>query len=335
MTSPEARAQAEARQAQLTKPRGSLGRLESLAIWLASCQARAIPKVDSVECVIFAADHGVTHRGVSAFPQEVTAQMAHNFLNGGAACSVLAREHECRLTVVDMGIASGPLPQIPNSNDTWIAAGTRDFVIHSAMTTKQCQRALDIGRNQAIERQADLLIAGEMGIGNTSSASAIAVKLLGGSLSNWVGRGTGISDSVLNAKIEIIKKAIDRVESVDPETVLSELGGFEIAAMVGFYLGCCESNTPFLVDGWISTIAALIACRINPHTVDYFEVAHGSVEHGHGKLCEILGKRPLLNLDMRLGEASGALAALSIVKQACALHSGMATFAEASVSGKV
>ena len=322
------------RQSQLTKPTGSLGRLETLAIWLAGCQGQAIPTLDDVQCVLFAADHGIAQRGVSAFPQEVTAQMAMNFLTGGAASSVLARANGCTLKVIDMGIASGPLSMIPKAKSTWIAAGTADFVERPAMSPQQCQQAMETGRQLALNANADLLIAGEMGIANTSSASAIAARLLGGTLEAWVGRGTGVDDNTLAAKEAAVSQALDRSPVNAPIDVLTEFGGFEIVAMVGFYLGCCESKTPFLVDGWISSVAALVATRLNPDVALYFEIAHSSAERGHRALCDTLDKAPLLSLDMRLGEASGALVALSTLRMACALHGEMATFAEASVSGK-
>jgi len=339
-----ARAVARLRQDNLTKPPGSLGRLEHLAVALAAMQAREKPRIDQPWISIFAGDHGVVEEGVSAFPQAVTQQMLANFVNGGAAISVLARAAGAHLEVIDAGtLASAPLPGVHWAG---AGAGTANFTQGPAMSEAQLAHCLETGR-ASVERAraagSDLFIGGEMGIGNTTSAAAVACALLGLPGADLAGPGTGLDAGGVSHKAEVIDRGL-ALHGFTPsfgkgganaEYALRCLGGFEIAALAGAYLACAQQGLPALVDGFITTSAALAACRMNPGVRDWLLFAHASAEPGHHRLLTALEARPLLHLEMRLGEGSGAATALPLLRLACELHGGMATFAEAGVSGGV
>jgi nicotinate-nucleotide--dimethylbenzimidazole phosphoribosyltransferase len=358
-----ARAAATARQAQLTKPPGALGELESLAIRLAAMQAVECPVVDPVWIAVFAADHGVAEEGVSAFPQAVTAEMVKNFGRGGAAICVAAQSLAARLEVIDLGTVDD-LSAVAGVAHLSIGRGTANFTVEPAMTGEQCARALDSGRHSAERARlanARLYIGGEMGIANTTSAAALACGLLNEAPENLAGPGTGLDPDGVAHKARVIRRALVLhgylpsgvacdgavqgkaapqsgcgpgvgVSGEDAWDALTRLGGFEIAALVGAYLACAKMGMPVLVDGFISTAAALTAERICPGTANWLIYAHFSPEPGHARLLAELKAKPLLNLGLRLGEGSGAAVAVPILRMACALHSGMATFSEAGVS---
>jgi len=328
---------AAARQACLTKPPGSLGRLEALAIQLAALQGTDRPAVERVQVCVFAGDHGVAAQGVSAFPQAVTAQMLANFVAGGAAVSVLARAQGVSLEVVNLGTAADPGP-LPGVVDAHIAPMTADFTREPAMTPAQLAAALDAGRaavQRATQAGAQLFIGGEMGIANTTAAAALACALLGEEPTALSGPGTGLDAAGVANKAAVIGRALalhgPQIDS--PLDALRRLGGFEIAALAGAAIACAQAGRPLLVDGFIVTAAVLTACRLQPGVRDWLLFAHRSAEPGHGRLLDALDAAPLLALDLRLGEGSGALAALPLLRLACAVHADMATFAEAGVAG--
>ena len=327
---------AELRQAQLTKPPGALGELERLAIRLAGMQGRVCPQVERVAITVFAADHGVTVEGVSAFPAEVTAQMVLNFLNGGAAISVLARHLRARLEVVDVGVAA-ELPARPGLVSAKVAPGTANLARAPAMTPEQLADALAVGRAAAERAVADgceLFIGGEMGIGNTTAATALICALTGGDPHALTGAGTGVDDATRARKAEVIARALalHGAALANPSEALRRVCGLEIAALTEAFLACGEAGVPVLVDGVIASAAALAACRMVPELSDWLLWGHRSQEPAQQAVFEALGARPLLDLDMRLGEGSGAAVAVPIVQAACRLHGEMATFAEAGVS---
>ncbi|MEH6449454.1 MAG: nicotinate-nucleotide--dimethylbenzimidazole phosphoribosyltransferase [Oleispira sp.] len=331
--------QAQDRQGMLTKPPGSLGLLEEVAITLASLYGDDKPEIKQPLITIFAGDHGVVAQGVSAFPQAVTVEMMRNFVNGGAAISVLAKVNEAELKVVNCGTAFEVdfADDYEALLDKQVAPGTADLSLESAMSAEQLEQALSIGQ-QVIEQGKkdgiDLFIAGEMGIGNTTPAAALGCAYIGQSAAKMTGRGTGIDDAGLNNKISVIEKSLARLQLTDlnAEQILQELGGFEIAAITGAYIRCAQLGIPALVDGFITTAAALAACKMNPQVHDWLLFSHQSEEQGHKFMLEALEAKPLLSLGLRLGEGSGAATALPLLRQACALHNGMATFAEAAVS---
>jgi nicotinate-nucleotide--dimethylbenzimidazole phosphoribosyltransferase len=325
-------------QQQLTKPAGSLGQLEDIAIQLAGLQGQNHPIVDNVQITIFAADHGIAEAAVSAFPQAVTAQMVRNFATDGAAISVLAKENNARLTIINVGTVE-KLEALKYVEDARIAAGTRNFLVTAAMTAMQCQQALLIGRDhidKLLSQNIQLFIGGEMGIANTSSATAIACALIDENVDQLVGAGTGLDQQGIIKKTEIIQQAltVHKDKLTSPLTILQYLGGFEIAALTGAYLHCAKMGLPVLIDGFISSVAALIAQHMQAESLKWFLFSHQSDEQGHQKILSFLNASPLLNLGMRLGEASGAAVALSLIKLSCALHNSMATFTQASVSEK-
>ena len=327
-----------ARQGQLTKPPGSLGRLESLAVTLAALQGRERPSMERVRIVVFAADHGVAAEGVSAFPQEVTVEMIRNFSRGGAAIAVLAREQGAELEVVDVGAAHdpGPLEGVVSAR---VADGTANLSREPAMSGEQLTAALAAGR-AAVERGdstgggLDLFIGGEMGIANTTAATALASLITGATPLELAGPGTGLDAKGVGHKVHVIATACRLHEEAEGEgwESLRRVGGFEIAALTGAYLACAQRGVPVLVDGFISGAAALAAVKINPSVAPWLLYAHASAEPGHRVMMEALGAEPIFDLGMRLGEGSGAAVALAILKLAVALHNGMATFAEAGVS---
>lgn len=337
------KSEAQERQQVLTKPPGSLGRLEDVAITLASLYCDDRPMVKKPMIIIFAGDHGVVAQGVSAFPQAVTVEMIRNFVKGGAAISVLARFNEAQLKVVDCGTAF----EIDFADDYEdliskpVAAGTADLSQESAMTEEQLAQALCIGQQVAEQCKKDgidLFIAGEMGIGNTTPAAALACAYLSQSAEVMTGRGTGIDDVGLQHKIKVIDQALSRLSlnqssnELSAERILQELGGFEIAAIAGAYIRCAQLGIPVLVDGFITTAAALAACKMNAQVHDWLIFSHQSKEQGHKFMLDALQAEPLLNLDLRLGEGSGAASAIPLLRQACALHNEMATFTEAAIS---
>jgi nicotinate-nucleotide--dimethylbenzimidazole phosphoribosyltransferase len=332
-----AMAAAQGRQSQLTKPPGSLGRLEALSIQLAGITGQALPRVDRKAVVVLAGDHGVAAEGVSAYPSEVTAQMALNFLQGGAAINVLSRQVGARVTVADVGVAAN-LPDHPNLLQRKIAYGTANFTREPAMTREQASRAVEIGIEIATREVAlglDLVATGEMGIGNTTSASAVTAVFTGQPVSGVTGRGTGVDDQGLARKVDAIERALTlhRPDAADPLGVLAAVGGFEIGTIAGVCLGAAAHRVPVVVDGFISAAGALIAAALCPAVKPYLIASHLSVERGHAALWEALGLRPLVDLDLRLGEGTGAVLAMHLVEAACRILAEMATFADAGVSG--
>jgi nicotinate-nucleotide--dimethylbenzimidazole phosphoribosyltransferase len=347
MPVPDSRAESEARarQLQLTKPPGSLGRLEELACWFAARSRNPIPDISHCEIFVFAADHGVAAQGVSAFPQSVTGQMVANFAGGGAAINVLAMLEECPIEVVDVGVASDAEP--PRSvRAEKVRPGTRDLLVEAAMTDDELAVALDVGARcarEAIQRGAQLLIAGDMGIANTTAAACLICAFTDTMPEQVVGRGTGVDDAGLAHKREVVtaalvraRKAIGTPDSavVGARRMFAQVGGLEIAAMAGFYIEAARSGVPVLLDGYISGAAALAAVRLEPGALRWMLASHRSAEGGHGYALEALGLNPLVDLGMRLGEGSGAALTLPIIRAALALHRNMATFASAGVDGK-
>lgn len=330
--------QAQARQQQLTKPAGSLGRLESVAVQLAGLQGQVKPTLDQLWIAIFAGDHGVVAEGVSAFPQEVTGQMLHNFVSGGAAISVLARQLGASLEVVDLGTVT-PSLNLPGVRHLNIGPGTANFVQGAAMTQAQGELALQAGRDsvqRAIAAGAQLFIGGEMGIGNTTAASALACALLDCPVVHLAGPGTGLNAAGVSHKARVIERALTlhSVQRGDALQTLLNLGGFEIAALVGAYLACAQEGVAVLVDGFICSVAALVAVRLNPACREWLLFGHRGAEPGHRHVLETLKAEPLLDLGLRLGEGSGAALAVPLLRLACDLHGQMATFAEAAVADR-
>lgn len=359
---------ASERQQQLTKPAGSLGKLEKVAIRLAGMQGKVLPSAEKVAIAIFAADHGIAAEGVSVFPQAVTAEMVKNFAGGGAAICVAARFIDAPLTVYNLGTIA-PTEGLANVANHPIAQQTSNFLHHAAMTPVQLAKAMDIGRmavcnatisvpgadnsefdfsadegkdqialQSAQNHRSDLFVAGEMGIANTTSATAIACVLLDCSAEKLAGPGTGLDAGGISHKAKIITQAIERHRSElkgtieDPLIVLQYFGGFEIAALTAAYLACAQEGLPAVVDGFICTVAAMVACRINPRVADWMILSHTSAEPAYNMLLDSFDDVPLLNLELRLGEGSGAAIAVPLIRLACTLHNEMATFAEAAVS---
>ena len=330
--------QAQARQQQLTKPAGSLGRLESVAVQLAGLQGQVKPSLDQLWIAIFAGDHGVVAEGVSAFPQEVTGQMLHNFVSGGAAISVLARQLGASLEVVDLGTVT-PSLSLPGVRHLNIGPGTANFVAGAAMTSAQGELALQAGRDsvqRALAAGAQLFIGGEMGIGNTTAASALACALLDCPVVHLAGPGTGLNAAGVSHKAQVIERALalHGAQRGDALQTLFNLGGFEIVALVGAYLACAQEGIAVLVDGFICSVAALVAVRLNPACREWLLFGHRGAEPGHRHLLETLKAEPLLDLGLRLGEGSGAALAVPLLRLACDLHGQMATFAEAAAADR-
>lgn len=330
--------QATARQQQLTKPAGSLGRLESVAVQLAGLQGQVKPTLSQVWIAIFAGDHGVVAEGVSAFPQEVTGQMLLNFVSGGAAISVLARQLGAQLEVVDLGTVN-PALNLPGVRHLNLGAGTANFVEGAAMTQAQGEQALQAGRDSLLRAKAagaQLFIGGEMGIGNTTAASALACALLDCPVAHLTGPGTGLNAEGVSHKAQVIERALalHAAQRSDALQTLFNLGGFEIAALVGAYLAAAQEGVAVLVDGFICTVAALVAVRLNPACREWLLFGHRGAEPGHRHVLETLKAEPLLELGLRLGEGSGAALAVPLLRLACDLHGQMATFAEAAVADR-
>src|SRR5213082_2767437 len=314
----EAGTAAALRERQLTKPAGALGRLEELAAWLATWQGRHPPRLDHPRTVVFAANHGVAARGVSAYPAAVTAQMVQNFIAGGAAVNQLCRVIDADLRVYEMNL------------DT----PTGDIVEGPAMTEEECGRAIAYGM-MAVEPGIDALAVGEMGIANTTVAAALCMALFGGDAAGWTGPGTGVVGAALTKKREVVAAAVARhqPEAGDPFDMLRRLGGLEFAAMAGAILAARMGRVPVVLDGFCAGAAAAVLHAAHPRALDHCVVGHVSAEPGHRRLLDRLGKPALFDFGMRLGEASGATLAIAVLKAAAACHSGMATFADAGVSG--
>ncbi|WFU78487.1 nicotinate-nucleotide--dimethylbenzimidazole phosphoribosyltransferase [Bradyrhizobium sp. CIAT3101] len=323
-----------ARQTQLTKPTGALGRLEQLAIELAGLQATERPRAARVPIIIFAGDHGIVSQGVSAYPQAVTIAMMANFASGGAAISVLARELGSSLEVVDAGtLAQEAMPDIVTDKPR---PGTRDFSVEAALTPAELAFAFEAGQRAVVRAKADqpdLLIFGEMGIGNTTTSAAIAASLLGVAAEEIAGHGTGVDAAGRAHKARVIDGAIARhgVTGAAPEKILCAVGGLEIAAISGAIIAAAQARIPVLIDGFIVSVAALAAVRLNPSCQPFLLPSHQSAEQGHRLVLRALNVQPLISLDLRLGEGSGAAIALPLVRSACSLHNDMATFAQANV----
>ena len=330
--------QAQQRQTQLTKPQGALGRLEQLAIRLAGWQGNARPQLERVWISVFAGDHGVAVEGVSTVPQAVTGQMLRNFANGGAAISVMARQLGATLDLRDLGLAV-PLDLLPGVHHLDLAPGSANLLREPAMTGVLCQKALQAGHQAVLDaagQGAQLFIAGEMGIGNTTPACAMASLLLDQPVALLVGPGTGLDAEGLRHKTAVIEQAVG-LHGPQCHTaldVLERLGGLEIAAIAGAYLAAAQQGIPMLVDGYICSTAALCASRLNPACRDWMLFGHRSAEPGHSAVLAALQAEPLLELDMRLGEGTGAAASVPLLRMACALHNEMATFAEAAVAAE-
>jgi nicotinate-nucleotide--dimethylbenzimidazole phosphoribosyltransferase len=334
-----ARSAALARQQQLTKPPGALGQLEGLAIQLAAMQGREKPQIEKVFISVFAGDHGIAEENVSAFPQLVTAEMVKNFARGGAAICVLAKQLGAKLEVVNLGTAfdTGSLPGVLQCN---IGKGTANFAKQPAMSEAQLAAAMQAGRDSAEHAArlgAQLYIGGDMGIANTTSAAALACALLKHAPQQLAGPGTGLDANGVQHKAEVIARslALHAAHLSEPLEVLRRLGGFEIAALAGAYLSCAQRGITVLVDGYITTAAALLAVRIQPAAANWLLYSHRSAEPGHLLMLDALKAETLLELGMRLGEGSGAGVAVPVLRLACALHNDMATFAEAGVSEKL
>jgi nicotinate-nucleotide--dimethylbenzimidazole phosphoribosyltransferase len=315
----EAVAKARAREATLTKPAGALGRLEALTEWLCAWQGRHPATLDHPRVAVFAGNHGVAARGVSAYGAEVTAQMVANFIDGGAAVNQLCRVMDADFRVYEMALE----------------APTLDFTEAPAMDEATCARAIAYGM-MTVEAGIDVLCLGEMGIGNTTSAAAMSLALFGGEAADWVGPGTGVGAEILALKTEVVAAGVKRHEAAlgDPLSVMACLGGQELAAIAGAVIAARLARIPVLLDGYAASVSAAVLQALTPGLLDHCQVAHRSAEPGHRRLLDAIGKRPILDLDMRLGEATGAVLALGVLKGAVACHNGMASFDEANISGK-
>src|SRR5262245_47673891 len=316
-----ARTEVVRRQAELTKPPGSLGRLEEIAEWLAAWQGRASPRVERPRIAVFAGTHGVAARGVSAYPAEVTVQMVKNFIDGGAAINQLAQSVDADLRIYELDLAHP----------------TADFTQGPAMDEMRAANAMAYGM-MAAEPGIDVLCLGEMGIANTTTAATLSAALFGGAGADWAGPGTGVQGAALGHKIAVIDEALacpkKAIAGRDRLVLLASVGGEELAAIAGAVLAARMGRIPVLLDGYACTAAAAVLHAIDRHALDHCLVAHRSAEPGHSRLLKAIGQRPLLDLDMRLGEASAAALAVPLLKAAAACHNGMATFAQAGVSGK-
>ena len=307
------------RQEQLTKPLGSLGRLEEIVRWLAAWQGKHPPTINQPHIIVFAGNHGVTQNAVSAYPTSVTAQMVENFRQGGAAINSLAKAIGASLSVIPI----------------MLEKPTSDLTSAPAMSSKECVDAFELGI-ASVSEEDDIILLGEMGIGNTTAAAALASSLFGGDPTNWVGSGTGLDDIGLKRKLKTVKAALafhgDQLR--DPFNAMCCVGGRELAAIAGACLEARRRHIPVILDGYVSTVSAAVLWAINRSALEHCYIGHVSVEPGHGRMLGHLGKRPLLDLGMRLGEASGAAVALAIIRLALATHNGMSTFVEAGVDNK-
>lgn len=320
-----------------TKPPGSLGQIEALALQMALAQNTATPSCDPAKLLLFAGDHGLTAEGVSAWPSEVTTQMVLNFLAGGAAANVFANTNNVEITVVDAGII-GDLPQHPNLISANIRKGTRNAMIEDALTPEEVDKALAFGANlanQTVKAGTRVIALGEMGIGNTSSATLLAHAIEGIDIDVLTGPGAGLDDEGVQRKSAILHKVAQRrSDKLGPVDALSAFGGLEITMMAGALIGAASAGAVVLVDGFIATAAALCALRARPEAMPHVVFAHASSEPGHQHMVRALGVEPLVDLQLRLGEGSGALLAVPLLRCACAMLNDMATFESAGVSGK-
>lgn len=316
---------------QLTKPVGSLGQLEEMMVRLAGITGEMFPELHQKAIAIFCGDHGVAQEGVSAYPQEATGLMIQNFDRGKAAINLLAKRANAELCVVDVG---SKLEEVPKSVvSARVRKGTRNFSLERALTNEEVMQAIQVGRkivSQLREKGTRLLAVGELGIGNTTAGAAVASALTGIEVHRLTGRGSGLSDSAYAHKCQVIEKALlrHRPNPDRPLEILAQVGGLEIAGMAGAYIGAAENRMPVIMDGFISTVAALAAARWKPAIKPYLFASHTSVEPGHSVILEKLGKKPLLHADMRLGEGSGAALVMPIFETAVSLAEGMATFAD-------
>lgn len=323
-----------------TKPPGSLGKLETVAVRLCGMQNSLTPSTAVKRMLVFAGDHGLVEEGVSAFPQEVTLQMMHNFVSGGAAINVLCRQHGIDLHLVDMGVA-GDVSDLPTVQQRKVCGGTRNAAHEPAMTGEEAAAALEAGKAAFRETRAggscQVLGLGEMGIGNTSSASLITAALTGTPVASIVGRGTGVDDRQLAHKREVLERvfAFHKLDSCSPWEVLQRVGGFEIAGMAGAAMAAAAEGVCVVLDGVISTAAGLIAAGLLPGIEQYFIISHQSVEHAQHHAARHLGLEPLIDLNLRLGEGSGAAIAINLVETSCRIFNEMASFDDAQVSGRV
>ncbi|MFZ3086342.1 MAG: nicotinate-nucleotide--dimethylbenzimidazole phosphoribosyltransferase [Candidatus Hydromicrobium sp.] len=330
--------QVQARLDSLTKPRGSLGRLEELAKQIVSITANLSHRIEKKAIIIMTADHGVVEEGISAYPREVTPQMVYNFLNGGAAINVLARHIGAEVLIVDVGVAAD-FQEHQSLMLKKIGYGTKNMVKGPAMTDEQAVKSLEVGIEAAeklIKKSYDIIATGDMGIGNTTASSAIAAVICRTDVESVTGYGTGIDDRCLENKINVIKKAIsvNKPDAADGIDVLSKVGGFEIGGIAGIILGCASGRTPVVIDGFISGAGALIAAAISPDSTNYMIASHCSAEKGHRIVLDRLGLKPLFDFDMRLGEGTGAAIGINIVEASVKILSEMATFSQAGVSEK-
>ncbi len=330
--------QAQAYQDTLTKPAGSLGRLEDIACWFAARQNKVRPDPINPHITIFAADHGICEEGISAFPSIVTGEMVKNFAAGGAAINVLAKQADASLSVVDVGVLVDT-SNIPHVIQAKTQNGTANSLLQPAMSKEACLAAIQAGKNQAteaIQKGANLLIAGDMGIGNTTTSAVLIALLTHSSASTIVGLGTGVDEKTYQHKVHIVEQIISRLRQQDtlPEFYLEQAGGFEIAAISGYYLEAARQGIPIVIDGFISTAAALVAKQVEPDVTEWMLASHVSQERGHQIALDHLGIQALLDFQLRLGEGSGAALILPLLQSAIALHRDMATFESAEVSDK-
>ena len=333
-----AMAEARSRQDLLTKPRGSLGRLEELSIQLAGIQGKPIPQIRQKAVITMAGDHGVVAEGVGNWPQEVTAQMVYNFLRGGAGINVLARQIGARVVVVDMGVAA-ELEAHPQLISRKVAPGTQNMCLGPAMTPEQAVTSIESGIEVVgaeVAKGLDIVGTGDMGIGNTTASSAICAAMTGEPVARVTGRGTGISDEQLAHKIGVVKRAlaVNRPDRQKPLEVLAKVGGFEIGGLAGVMLAAAAYRIPVVIDGFISGAAALIAVALAPGLKDFLIPAHVSAEAGHKLMLRHLGLKPLLDLGMRLGEGTGAVLGIFLAEAGAKILAGMSTFTEAGVAEK-
>ena len=333
---------ARARQLRLTKPPGSLGRLEEAGVRLAAIQRSEKPRLGPGAVVVAAADHGVTAEGVSAYPAEVTPQMVQNFLAGGAAVNQIARVAGAEVYVLDVGVRGPEFPAHERLIPARVRPGTGNLVREPAMRPAEALAALQAGENaarRAVSEGATLLAAGDMGIGNTTAAAALTAALLGLPAAEVTGRGTGVDDAAYARKVQVVERALERarselgdLERADPLEVAAQLGGLEIAAAAGVFLAGAAAGLPVVTDGFPVTAGALLAVRLEPNLSGYLFAGHRSLEPGHARQLEALGLEPLLDLNLRLGEGTGAVLAFPVLRAAAAVLGGMATFEEAGVS---
>ncbi len=329
---------AQERLDSLTKPPASLGVLEKIAVQLACIQGQSLPVLGPKVVMVMAGDHGVVAEGVSAYPKEVTPQMVLNFLNQGAAINVLSRHAGAKVVITDVGVAA-EMEAHPDLNLRKVRAGTRNMALEAAMTEEETMAALEIGMEMAhreIDRGAAILATGEMGIGNTTPSSAILACYSDNNLASIIGRGTGLNDGGLKIKQEAIQKAlqVNQPDAQNPLDVLQKVGGLEIAALTGVILASAARKTPVVIDGFISTAAALLAWKIHEKCRDYILASHLSQEPGHKVMLDLMGLQPMLRLDLRLGEGTGGVLAFSLIEAAVKIIHEMATFAEAGVTNK-